>query len=117
MSLNRFLDLLARSPSPLLSDGAMGTMLNARGASFEACFDALNLSRPALVAEVHREYIEAGANIIDVVAYPFITDVDNVLEEMPVSTWGTYGKRFKINFERALELALKTARAPLARAA
>jgi hypothetical protein len=42
----------------------MGTMLNARGASFEACFDALNLTRPALVAEVHREYIEAGANII-----------------------------------------------------
>jgi methionine synthase I (cobalamin-dependent)/5,10-methylenetetrahydrofolate reductase len=64
VSTNRFLSLLVQSPSPLLSDGAMGTMLNARGASFEACFDALNLSRPALVAEVHREYIEAGANII-----------------------------------------------------
>jgi homocysteine S-methyltransferase len=64
MSLSKFLDLLARSPSPLLSDGAMGTMLNARGAGFEACFDSLNLSRPALVAEVHREYIEAGSNVI-----------------------------------------------------
>jgi homocysteine S-methyltransferase len=42
----------------------MGTMLNARGAGFEACFDSLNLSRPALVAEVHREYIEAGSNVI-----------------------------------------------------
>jgi methionine synthase I (cobalamin-dependent)/5,10-methylenetetrahydrofolate reductase len=64
VSPNKFLDLLAHSPSPLLSDGAMGTMLNARGAGFEACFDALNLSRPELVAEVHGAYIEAGADII-----------------------------------------------------
>jgi homocysteine S-methyltransferase len=64
VSQNKFLYLLYQSPYPLLSDGAMGTMLNARGASFEICFDALNLSRPALVAEVHREYIEAGSNII-----------------------------------------------------
>jgi len=39
---------------------------------------------------------EAGANVIDVIAYPFITDVDNILKEMPASTWGTYSKRFKI---------------------
>ncbi|OGO38330.1 MAG: bifunctional homocysteine S-methyltransferase/methylenetetrahydrofolate reductase [Chloroflexi bacterium RBG_16_57_11] len=64
MTPSKFLDLLDQSPSPLLSDGAMGTMLNARGASFEACFDLLNLSHPALVAEVHREYIESGSNII-----------------------------------------------------
>ena len=39
---------------------------------------------------------EAGANVIDLIAYPFITDVDNVLEEIPASTWGAYSKRFKI---------------------
>ena len=39
---------------------------------------------------------DAGANVIDVIAYPFITDVDNILKEMPASTWGTYSKRFKI---------------------
>jgi hypothetical protein len=39
---------------------------------------------------------EAGTNVIDVIAYPFITDVDNILEEMPASTWGAYSKRFKI---------------------
>jgi hypothetical protein len=39
---------------------------------------------------------EAGANVIDVIAYPFITDVDSILEEMPASTWGVYSKRFKI---------------------
>lgn len=49
---------------PLLADGAMGTMLHARGVPFAESFDALNLSRPALVAEIHRAYIEAGAEIV-----------------------------------------------------
>ena len=39
---------------------------------------------------------EAGANIIDVVAYPFITDVDKVLAELPVAKWGKYHNRFKV---------------------
>ncbi len=42
----------------------MGTMLNARGANFAGCFDELNLSNPELVAQIHREYIEAGSQII-----------------------------------------------------
>ena len=49
-----------KSGKPLLSDGAMGTMLHQRGIAFEGCFDALNLSQPGLVADLHREYIEAG---------------------------------------------------------
>jgi predicted amidohydrolase YtcJ len=39
---------------------------------------------------------EAGANIIDVVAYPFITDVDKVIAELPVTEWGKYKNRFKV---------------------
>ncbi|MFN3189141.1 MAG: amidohydrolase family protein [Aureliella sp.] len=39
---------------------------------------------------------EAGANIIDVVAYPFITDVDRILEQFPLGQWGNYDNRFKI---------------------
>jgi predicted amidohydrolase YtcJ len=39
---------------------------------------------------------DAGANIIDVVAYPFITDLDNILKEFPVNTWTTYTDRFKV---------------------
>jgi homocysteine S-methyltransferase len=42
----------------------MGTVLHTRGVNFDECFDALNIDRPALVAEVHREYIEAGAHMI-----------------------------------------------------
>jgi methionine synthase / methylenetetrahydrofolate reductase(NADPH) len=48
----------------LLADGAMGTMLHARGMSFTNCFDELNLTNPAAVADIHREYIEAGAQLI-----------------------------------------------------
>ncbi len=59
-----FLHLLEEGNLPILRDGAMGTMLYARGVGFESCFDALNLTNPALVAEIHRAYIEAGAQII-----------------------------------------------------
>ena len=50
--------------APLVADGAMGTMLHARGVPFGACFDALNLTEPALVADIHRAYIDAGAEVI-----------------------------------------------------
>lgn len=60
---NPFLDRLRRGP--ILADGAMGTMLYARGISFERCFDELNLSNPALVQEIHRAYLRAGAEIIE----------------------------------------------------
>ena len=39
---------------------------------------------------------DAGANLIDVVAYPFITDLDKVQALIPVSQWGRYNNRFKI---------------------
>jgi methionine synthase / methylenetetrahydrofolate reductase(NADPH) len=58
-----FLDRLATGKT-LLIDGAMGTMLHARGIGFDRCFDELNLTNPAAVAEIHREYIEAGAQLI-----------------------------------------------------
>ena len=57
------LDRLARGP--ILCDGAMGTLLYARGISFERCFDELNLSNPALVLEIHGDYIVAGAEMIE----------------------------------------------------
>ncbi len=60
----RFLDRLDRAAVPLLADGAMGTMLNAHGIAFSTCFDALNVSQPASVAEVHRAYIDAGSDLI-----------------------------------------------------
>ena len=49
---------------PILSDGAMGTMLNQRNISYDKCFDNLNLTNPGIVGEVHRAYIDAGSHII-----------------------------------------------------
>jgi len=50
---------------PLLGDGAMGTLLHQRGAALNACFDALNLSDPAILEGIHRDYIAAGAELIE----------------------------------------------------
>ncbi len=64
MAKSKLFTMLDESKTPLLADGAMGTMLHAAGTGFEDCFDRLNLTDPALVAEIHRAYIEAGAQII-----------------------------------------------------
>ncbi|HZR44234.1 MAG TPA: bifunctional homocysteine S-methyltransferase/methylenetetrahydrofolate reductase [Ktedonobacteraceae bacterium] len=50
---------------PVLCDGAMGTLLYARGVTYEQCFDALNLTRPELIRSIHSEYISVGAEIIE----------------------------------------------------
>jgi methionine synthase I (cobalamin-dependent)/5,10-methylenetetrahydrofolate reductase len=60
--MNNLLERL--STEVILADGAMGTMLHSRGVSFDKCFDELNLTNPAAVADVHREYIESGAQLI-----------------------------------------------------
>lgn len=46
-------------------DGAMGTMLYSKGVYINRCFDEMNLSNPKLVLDVHKEYIKAGAEIIE----------------------------------------------------
>lgn len=50
---------------PLLCDGAMGSLLYARGITYEQCFDGLNLIQPELIESIHSEYISAGAQIIE----------------------------------------------------
>ena len=60
----KFLKILDERSHPLLADGAMGTMLHARGVGFDECFDALNLTKPDIVAGIHRAYIQSGAQII-----------------------------------------------------
>ena len=51
--------------APLLCDGAMGTLLYARGVSLDACFDVLNLNNPRMVQSIHADYIAAGADCIE----------------------------------------------------
>src|SRR6476661_7650787 len=59
-------DLLARlAQSPILCDGATGTLLYAKGIFINRCYDELNLSQPDLIRDLHREYMQAGAEIIE----------------------------------------------------
>jgi len=59
-------DLLARlQKSPALCDGAMGTLLYAKGIFINRCYDELNVSQPELIRGIHHEYLQAGAEIIE----------------------------------------------------
>jgi len=51
--------------SPLIFDGAMGTMLYERGVFLNSCFDELSLSNPKMVRQIHQEYMDAGAEVIE----------------------------------------------------
>ena len=53
----------------LVADGAMGTALYGKGIFLNRCYDELNLSLPALIRDVHQEYVRAGAEIIETNTY------------------------------------------------
>ena len=63
-----FRELLADG-RPHLFDGAMGTMLYAKGVYINRCYDELCTSQPDLVADVHRAYVKAGAEILETNTY------------------------------------------------
>ncbi len=59
-------NLLARlKQSPVLCDGATGTLLYAKGIFINRCYDELNVSQPDLIRDLHHEYLQAGADIIE----------------------------------------------------
>ena len=66
--MNRPRNLLARLLDPaqvVVFDGAMGTMLYARGVFINQCYDELNVRSPELVRSVHEAYVKAGAEVIE----------------------------------------------------
>jgi methionine synthase I (cobalamin-dependent)/5,10-methylenetetrahydrofolate reductase len=58
---------LARGP--LLADGAMGTLLFSRGVPQRTCLAELATTRPDLIGAIHREYLEAGAELIETATF------------------------------------------------
>src|SRR5216683_1205213 len=59
-------DFLARlKTSPVLCDGAMGTLLYAKGIFINRCYDELNVSQSDLIRGLHHEYLQAGAEVIE----------------------------------------------------
>ncbi len=61
--MTRFAEIFA--DRPMLADGAMGTVLYARGVFINRCYEELNLSDPNLILSVHEEYLQAGAEILE----------------------------------------------------
>ncbi len=60
------LDLVTRlKQRPMLCDGAMGTLLYAKGIFINRCYDELNLVQPDLIREIHHEYFQAGAEVVE----------------------------------------------------
>src|ERR671917_1795487 len=62
--MENFRDLL-ESDQIAVFDGAVGTMLYAKGVYINRSYDELNLTNPELVRDVHAEYVRAGAEIVE----------------------------------------------------
>src|SRR5260221_4823729 len=85
----------------LVCDGAMGTMLYAKGVFINKSFDALNVTQPDLVAEVHQDYVRAGADIVETNTFG--------ANRIKLGTFGLADKLFAIN-EQGARLARHAAR-------
>jgi homocysteine S-methyltransferase len=81
-------------------DGAMGTMLYSHGVYINRCFDELNLTSGDLVASIHREYVKAGADIIETNTYG--------ANRVKLTPYGLEDRVYEINREGA-RLALEAA--------
>lgn len=69
MSLPRARFAARLADRPLLADGGMGTLLFSRGIPQRACLDELAATRPDLVGTIHREYLNAGADLIETLTF------------------------------------------------
>jgi homocysteine S-methyltransferase len=92
-------DLIADGRTHVV-DGAMGTMLYARGVFLNVCYDELSVKQPDLIRDIHREYVRAGAEILET----------NTFGATPgkLATHGLAGDTERIN-EAAAKLAREAA--------
>lgn len=94
MAKQPFLERLKQKP--LMGDGAMGTMLHQSGVKLGHSFDSINVTDPSLVAAVHRQYIEAGAELIETNTFS--------ANDFKLSKFGLENQTIEIN-EAGVELA------------
>jgi homocysteine S-methyltransferase len=62
--ISRFLSLLTEGGQAFLFDGGVATQLYEKGVFINRSFDEVNLSQPDLIAGIHRQYIQAGAQVV-----------------------------------------------------
>ncbi len=77
----------------IVGDGAMGTWLYQKGITIGQCAEELNLSRPEVIREVHREYYEAGARLIETNTFGANRDA--------LSRFGLEDQVYRINWKAA----------------
>jgi homocysteine S-methyltransferase len=94
MAKQPFLERLKQKP--LLGDGAMGTMLHQSGVKLGHSFDSINVTDPSLVASIHRQYIESGAELIETNTFS--------ANDFKLSKLGLQNQTIEIN-EAGVELA------------
>src|SRR3954471_17485335 len=63
--MNAKLQRLLDPSSIIVFDGAMGTMLYSKGVFINQCYDELNVRAPDLVRDIHKQYVDAGADVIE----------------------------------------------------
>jgi methionine synthase / methylenetetrahydrofolate reductase(NADPH) len=80
----------------LIGDGATGTVLQERGVPIDACLEQVNLDKPSLVRQLHREYIDAGADLIQTNSFG--------ANRVRLRGYGLEGKVAQVN-RRAVEIA------------
>ena len=91
----------AISKSPRVCDGAMGTVLYAKGVMVNKCYDELNLSQPELVRAIHEEYVSVGVDVIETNTYG--------ANRLKLASHGLGAQVERIN-ERGVELAREVVR-------
>src|SRR3954465_2872884 len=94
---------LARLLDPqslVLFDGAMGTMLYAKGVFINQCYDELNVRAPDLVRDVHRAYVKAGAEVLETNSFG--------ANRLKLSQFGLAAQTAELN-RRAAEIARRAA--------
>jgi homocysteine S-methyltransferase len=86
--------------SLVLFDGAMGTMLYAKGVFINQCYDELNVRAPDLVRGVHRAYVKAGAEVLETNSFG--------ANRLKLAQFGLAAQTRELN-KRAAELAREAA--------
>jgi methionine synthase I (cobalamin-dependent)/5,10-methylenetetrahydrofolate reductase len=85
-------DLIADSRVHVV-DGAMGTVLYGRGVFLNVCYDELSIRQPDLVRDIHREYVRAGAELLETNTFG--------ANPLKLATYGLAGETERINAEAA----------------
>ena len=100
MSRNLLNIIEKMNETPLIFDGAMGTVIYEKGVFINACYDELNITNPNLIKAIHQEYIDAGCDVI-------LTNTFGA-NRFKLEKFGLGGKLYDIN-RRGAEIAREIA--------